>query len=39
MTVKIQVIIKVDTQKFNIVFISYGATWDLNFQVLFSARD
>ena len=39
MIVKIQIIINVDPQKFNTIFISYGAAWDLNFQVLFSAHD
>ena len=39
MIVKIQGIINVDPQKFNTVFISSGAAWDLNFQILFSAQD
>ena len=44
MIVKTQVIIDVYAQKFNTVFISYGAAWDLNFQFLqirwlFSAFD
>ena len=39
MIVKNQVIINVDPPKFNAIFISYGATWDLNFQVLFKAND
>ena len=37
MIVKIQVIINVDPQKFNTIFISYRAARDLIFQVLFSA--
>ena len=37
MIVKIQVIITVDPQEFNIIFISYGAAWDLNFQIFFRA--
>ena len=39
MIVKNQVIIHVAPPKFNAVLISYGATWDLNFQVLFKAND
>ena len=39
MIVKIQVVFYVDSQKFNTVFIPYGATLELNFQVLFRAQD
>ena len=38
MIVKIQVIINVGPQKFNTVFLSYGAAWDLNFHVSFQVR-
>ena len=38
MIVKIQVIIKVETQKFNTVFISYGAAWDLKFFLVLTIR-
>ena len=38
MIVKIQVIIKVETQKFNTVFISYGAAWDLMFFLVLTIR-